>query len=56
MSFLEAPAPMTAKCIMRDHVLKATRCSVAEAEKVAASIVGEMRSWGFEIRPVETPN
>jgi hypothetical protein len=47
MSFLEAPAPMTAK---------ATRCSVAEAEKVAASIVGEMRSWGFEIRPVETPN
>jgi hypothetical protein len=56
MSFLDAPAPMTAKCIMRDHVMKAAGCNAAEAEKVAASIVGEMLSWGFEVQDVYPRN
>lgn len=51
---LKIKAPMTAKCIIRDHVQRAALCNDACAERVVAEIIRELRAEGYEITRIES--
>lgn len=52
---LKIKAPMTAKCIIRDHVQRAALCNAACAERVVAEIIRELRAEGYEITTANAP-
>ena len=47
--FLDAPADMTSKNIIRDALVKRFGVSEIEACKEVTRIVGDLRSWGYRI-------
>jgi hypothetical protein len=52
--FVDAPAPMTAKCIIRDEIaFPGSRISAAKASAITATIVSALKAEGYEIKARE---